>query len=319
VRRLAVLLLAPVLLMGLLSGCGGGSSTTAKTTGLPSVSGAYGDKPKVTVAKGAKPAKKLTKVVLSEGKGPKVGKGDLLVADYLGSIYRSGKVFDNSYDRNAPAAFPIGVGKVVPGWDKVLVGVKAGSRVEMVLPPKEGYGSKGNTQAGIKGTDSLVFVVDVIASYGADDTSAAPTAVTGLAANLPTVTGSWGAEPAISVPKGATPPKKPATTVLAKGAGPTIAKGNLLIVQYKAVSWAGKDLSKTWGQGGAQGVAVGVKPAAGAQAQANPFDLLLGQPVGSRVLLTLPAQTGADAKKESIAVVIDVIGQNGTAKAEKAS
>jgi peptidylprolyl isomerase len=318
VRRLAVLLLAPVLLMGLLSSCGSGSSGTAgDTVGVPSVTGSYGDKPKVKVTKGEKPAKKLKTVVLSQGKGPKVAKGDLLVADYLGSIYRSGKVFDNSYDRKAPAAFPIGVGKVVPGWDKALVGVKAGSRVEMVLPPKEGYGKTGNAQAGIKGTDSLVFVVDVIASYGAKTTLAAPTAVPGLATGLPKVSGTWGAEPAVTVPKGATPPKKPTSTVLATGTGPKIAKGNLLIVQYKAVSWAGKDLSKTWGQGGAQGVPVG---ATGAQAQqANPFDLLLGQPVGSRVLLTLPAQAGADAKKESIAVVIDVLGQNGTAKAEKAS
>ena len=64
-----------------------------------------------------------------------------------------------------PAAFPIGTGSVIPGWDKVLVGVKIGSRVLMVVPPKQGYGKKGNSQAGIKGTDTLVFVVDVIARY----------------------------------------------------------------------------------------------------------------------------------------------------------
>ena len=316
-RRLAVLLFLPVLVMGLVSGCGG-SSGGGHTQGVPSVTGSYGDKPKVKVTKGEPAAKTLKTVVLTEGKGPKVAKGDLLVADYLGSVYKSGKVFDNSYDRKAPAAFPIGVGRVVPGWDKALVGVKAGSRVEMVLPPKEGYGKAGNPQAGIKGTDSLVFVVDVIASYSAKSATPAPKPVSGLAADLPKVSGTWGAEPTIAVPSGTTPPKKPTTTVLATGTGEKIAKGKLLIVQYKAVSWAGKDLSKTWGQGGAQGVAVGAAAPAG-QAQANPFDLLLGQPVGSRVLLTLPAQAGSDAKKESIAVVIDVIGQNGTAKAESAS
>ncbi len=103
--------------------------------------------------------------MLSEGDGPKVKKGDLLVADYLGEIYKSGKVFDNSYDRKQPAAFPIGAGGVIGGWDESLVGVNAGSRVLMVVPPKDGYGKKGNPDAGIKGTDSLVFVVDVIASY----------------------------------------------------------------------------------------------------------------------------------------------------------
>jgi peptidylprolyl isomerase len=321
VRRPAVLLSASLLAVGLLSGCGGGSSPKASTAdqGLPKISGSYGDKPKVTVTKGEKPGKKLKTTVLSKGNGPKVAKGDLLVADYLGSIYKSGKVFDNSYDRKSPAAFPIGVGQVVPGWDKALVGVNAGSRVLMVLPPKEGYGAKGNAQAGIKPTDSLVFVVDVIASYNAKSSTTAPTPVTGLAKTLPTASGTWGTEPTVSVPKGATPPKKPTATTLATGTGPVVAKGKLLIVQYKAVSWAGKELSKTWGTGGgARGVPVGAAQAA-TGGQANPFDLLIGKPVGSRVLLTLPAQQGANAAKESIAVVIDVLGENGTAKEEKAS
>ena len=30
------------------------------------------------------------------------------------------------------------------------------------IPPAEGYGSAGQSAAGIKGTDTLVFVVDII-------------------------------------------------------------------------------------------------------------------------------------------------------------
>jgi peptidylprolyl isomerase len=309
VRRFAALLLAPVLAAGLLAGCGGGG----EDNGLPKVSGSYGDKPTVKVTKGEKPAAKLQTTVLKEGDGPKVGVGDLLVADYLGSIYRSGKVFDNSYDRKAPAAFPLksGQGGVIPGWVHALKGQRMGSRVLMVLPPKEGYGAQGNPQAGIKGTDSLVFVVDLIARYGAKAGSPAPKPVTGLSTDLPKVTGDWGSEPTVTVPKGTTPPKKPTTTVLATGSGPKVAKGNLLVVQYKALSWEGKELSKTWGALGPQGVPVGA-----ADGQPNPFDLLLGTPVGSRVLLTLPAQTGTDPNKQSLAVVIDILGQNGTAKKE---
>jgi hypothetical protein len=38
------------------------------------------------------------------------------------------------------------------------------------------------------------------------------------------------------------------------------------------------------------------------------------------VLLDLPPQqAGGDAKKDSVAVVIDILGQNGTAKEERAS
>jgi peptidylprolyl isomerase len=313
VRRLAVLLVSPVLVAGLLSGCGGGSGTSAEEQGLPAVTGSYGDKPKVKVDKTVKAGKTVKTAVLKEGKGPVVAKGDLLVADYLGSIYKSGKVFDNSYDRKAPAAFTLKSGQngVISGWVTALAGKKMGSRVLMVLPPKAGYGATGNPQAGIKGTDSLVFVVDLIARYGAKSSTPAPKPVSGLPKDLPTVTGAWGAEPKITVPKGTTPPKAPAVKVVATGSGEKIAKGNLLVVQYTASSWANTLLSKTWGVQGPQGVPVGA-----ADGQPNPFDLLLGTPVGSRVLLTLPAQAGKDAAKESVAVVIDVLGQNGTAKKE---
>ncbi len=306
-RRFAVVLLAPVLVGGLLSGCGG-SSGPAVDKSLPTVTGKYGDKPKIVIAKGIKPSKKLKSVVLTKGKGPKVAKGDLLVADYLGSNYRTKKVFDNSYDRMSPAAFPIGVGKVVPGWDKTLVGVTAGSRVEMVLPPKDGYGSAGNSQAGIKATDSLIFVVDVIASYAPDASTPAPTPVASLPKGLPTVTGAWGVEPKITVPKGTVPPKVPVPTVLATGTGPKVVKGHLLIVQYTAVGWDGKALGKTWGADGPQGLPTSVS------------DLLVGKTVGSRVLLDLPpTQQGGDPTKDSVAVVIDILAQNGTAKQESAS
>ena len=32
----------------------------------------------------------------------------------------------------------------------------------LVVPPAEGYGKTGSSQAGIKGTDTLVFVVDIL-------------------------------------------------------------------------------------------------------------------------------------------------------------
>jgi peptidylprolyl isomerase len=313
VRRVLSLLLAPLLLAGILSACGSGSDEPEE--GLPTVSGEYGDKPKIKAEKGVKAGKKLQTDVLEEGDGPKVKKGDLLVADYLGQIYTSGKVFDNSYDRGSPAGFPIGIGQVIPGWDKALVGTKAGSRVLLVVPPKLGYGTKGNQQAGIKGTDSLVFVVDVIASYAKDAAGEAKaTPVGDLPKGLPRVSGPLGEKPEVAVAKGTKPPTKAAATTLAKGDGPAVEKGKLAIVHFDAVSWAGQSIQDSW-KTGPQGVAVGSQ-------QPSPFDLLAGVPVGSRVLLTLPAQPAPDGSKpdpakESLAVVVDVLAQHGPAK-EKA-
>src|SRR5438067_464931 len=178
---LCPLLLAPA--------CGGSSNGH-----LPSVSGSYGQKPKISAT--GQPSAKLQKKVLHQGNGAPVAKGDLLVADYLGQVWR-GKVFDNSYDRGQPAAFPIGVGKVIPGWDKTLVGVKAGSRVLLVLPPADGYGSQGNAQAGIKGSDTLVFVVDIVASYGKDAGGDPSATKQPLPAAAPRVTGPLGRRPTV--------------------------------------------------------------------------------------------------------------------------
>ncbi|HEU5159427.1 MAG TPA: FKBP-type peptidyl-prolyl cis-trans isomerase [Streptosporangiaceae bacterium] len=132
---------------------------------LPKVTDAGpGKAPTVTVPKNDPPSG-LEDKTLIEGTGPAVRKGQALVAQYEGRIWKTGKVFDSSWTRGAPAAFPIGTGKVIPGWDKALVGKKVGSRVLLVVPPKEGYGKSGAAGAGIKGTDTLVFVIDIVGAH----------------------------------------------------------------------------------------------------------------------------------------------------------
>src|SRR4051794_14149035 len=128
--------------MLLLAGCGSDDSSNSK---LPEVKGAFAQSPNVKLPKGA-PAKDLESKVLIQGTGPAVTKGQYLVAHYLGETYRDGKVFDQSYQTKAPRIFQIGAGAVIPGWDKKLVGVKAGSRVVLSIPPADGYGSGGQAQ-----------------------------------------------------------------------------------------------------------------------------------------------------------------------------
>ncbi|MBD2899092.1 FKBP-type peptidyl-prolyl cis-trans isomerase [Actinomadura nitritigenes] len=121
-----------------------------------------GKAPKVTVPKVDAPSKLQVKTLV-QGTGPALAKGDDAVVNYQGQIWKDGKVFDSSWKNGQPAMFPIGTGGTVPGFDKGLTGAKVGSRVLLVLPPAEGYGKNGNAQAGIKGTDTLVFVVDILA------------------------------------------------------------------------------------------------------------------------------------------------------------
>lgn len=127
---------------------------------LPTASGSFGDKPELTFPDVQPPAD-LQVQVLEPGTGPQVEAGQTIEVNYFGQVW-GGAMFDNSYDRGSSIGFPIGVGRVISGWDGGLVGLPVGSRVLLSIPPHEGYGPNGNPRAGIGGEDTLVFVVDVL-------------------------------------------------------------------------------------------------------------------------------------------------------------
>src|SRR5579875_3480504 len=137
-------------------GAGGGA--------LPTVTAKPGGPPSITVPKGA-PPRKLTVVTLIKGTGPAVRAGQDVVVRYVGAIWRTGKVFDENWPSAVQPSAPPTVfqlGHVIAGWNAGLPGVPVGSRVMLVVPPAEGYGKAGQPQAGITGSDTLVFVVDVL-------------------------------------------------------------------------------------------------------------------------------------------------------------
>jgi FKBP-type peptidyl-prolyl cis-trans isomerase len=139
-----------------------GTPVPLDDTKLPKVTGGSpGKAPTMTIPKADAPKDLVTKTLI-EGTGAPLAKGQTMVAQYEGRIWDGGKVFDSSWQRGTPAGFQIGAGKIIPGWDKGLVGKKIGSRLLLVVPPKEGYGKQGQPQGGIKGTDTLVFVIDIV-------------------------------------------------------------------------------------------------------------------------------------------------------------
>ena len=129
--------------------------------GLPTVAVAKNGKPKLTVPKSKAPTDLVVQPLI-KGSGPEVTSGQMITVHYTGVVWNTGKQFDSSWDRGQPARFAIGTGKVIAGWDTGLVGQTIGSQVLLVVPPDQGYGKDGNSDAGIKGTDTLVFVVDVL-------------------------------------------------------------------------------------------------------------------------------------------------------------
>jgi peptidylprolyl isomerase len=111
-----------------------------------------------------KPSDRLRTAPLVQGDGATVEKGQTIVVNYLGQVYDGEAPFDSSFARGEPTSFQIGTGAVVKGWDEALVGRAVGSRVLLSVPPELGYGEEGNKDAGIEGTDTLYFLVDILAA-----------------------------------------------------------------------------------------------------------------------------------------------------------
>jgi peptidylprolyl isomerase len=126
--------------------------------GMPTVKLAKDGKPTVTMPKTAPPAK-TTIAVLQKGSGEVVKANDTVSMQYQGSIWSTGKVFDQSWGKSAISQATSGF---IPGFSKALVGQTVGSQVLVSIAPADGYGTKGNSGAGIKGTDTIVFVIDIL-------------------------------------------------------------------------------------------------------------------------------------------------------------
>lgn len=129
--------------------------------GYPTVKLAANGEPTITVPKTAAPTT-LMIADLKKGTGTTVKTGASVTVQYTGVIWATNKVFDSSWTRGTPATFA--TDQVVTGFGKALVGQKVGSQVIVVIPPADGYGTAGQADAGISGTDTLVFVVDILAT-----------------------------------------------------------------------------------------------------------------------------------------------------------
>ncbi|MFF1877684.1 FKBP-type peptidyl-prolyl cis-trans isomerase [Leifsonia sp. NPDC058230] len=131
--------------------------SVAPTAGFPTVKLASDGAPTITIPKADPPTE--TKIaLLKQGDGEVVQPGDTVTVQYTGVLWRNGKAFDSSWASGAPASFQ--TTGVVPGFKKALEGQKVGSQVIAIVPPADGYGSKGNGD--VKATDTMVFVIDIL-------------------------------------------------------------------------------------------------------------------------------------------------------------
>src|SRR6516162_1209557 len=167
-RRIGAAILLPLATALALAGCGSSAAPPASPNATVTATGGFGTAPTVKI-----PAEKASSNLYIKtevhGTGPVLAKNDSFLSNYTVYIWSGAthKLALSTYT----ATPQVLANTLLPGLTTALDGRKMGSRVLVVLPPKYGYGSSGNPQVGVKGTDTLVFVVDMIKVYPATDSA----------------------------------------------------------------------------------------------------------------------------------------------------
>jgi FKBP-type peptidyl-prolyl cis-trans isomerase len=118
----------------------------------------------------------LSSRTLLRGEGAVAEVGHTAVVHYTGWLYDEnadkfrGNKFDSSVDRGAHFRFPLGAGRVIPGWDQGVVGMRVGEVRELTIAPEMGYGDRGAGTVIPPGA-TLVFVVELAGLEGLESES----------------------------------------------------------------------------------------------------------------------------------------------------
>ncbi len=98
-------------------------------------------------------------IILEEGTGPPVGKGETVTVDYYGVLMSNGQMFDNSLSRDQKFTFTVGQGQVIQGWDEGLQFMNYGGEGILFIPSNLAYGEQGSGP--IEPNSDLAFYVMV--------------------------------------------------------------------------------------------------------------------------------------------------------------
>ena len=105
---------------------------------------------------------RVDKLVVTDvqiGEGEEVKEGDTVTVNYIGTL-QNGQEFDSSYKKGTSFSFKVGDDKVIEGWNKGMIGMKAGGQRIIIIPSDMAYGSEG--YGPIPGNATVVYAIELL-------------------------------------------------------------------------------------------------------------------------------------------------------------
>jgi peptidylprolyl isomerase len=228
--------------------------------------------------------------VLEEGDGDAVEAGQTVTFENVAVNGRDGTEFDNSYEADgATPSIVMDEEQVIPGLVRGLLGAPVGSRVLIAVSPADGFQARGGApEYGIEADDTIIFVVDVQdAVTPAEPLARAEGTPVDPEPGLPTVELDGNGKPTITVPDG-DPPTELVVQPLIEGEGAEVQAGQTLTAHYTGIIWAsGQQFDSSWDREEPSDFQIGVGAVIPGWDEG-----LVGQPIGSQVLLVIPPAKG---------------------------
>lgn len=156
IRKKSILFAFIVAVFAFAIGCG--KSEKSDTSGLSGASAPSG--PTKVTGQPTTTASGLQYWDVVVGTGATAVPGKPVSVHYTGWL-TNGEKFDSSVDRGKPFVFPLGEGQVIKGWDEGVVGMKAGGKRQLRIPPALGYGEAG-AGGDIPPNATLIFDVELL-------------------------------------------------------------------------------------------------------------------------------------------------------------
>ncbi|MGO1392743.1 FKBP-type peptidyl-prolyl cis-trans isomerase [Agrococcus casei] len=270
---------------------------------------------------GPLPADEPSVVFAEAGEGKRAGVGDSAIAHVTVQDGTTGEVVFSSQQGGAPFGLSVGSAEDGRALESAALCAAPGSRIVAVTTVLDALG-EGSSFAGsqLAPTDAVVITYDVMDVFAGRAEGLPQPAHP----ELPGVTVTELGQPGLTF-KNNTPPEELTVAQTIKGNGETVAAGDSILVQYTGVNWDTREVfDSSWNTAkpNAAPDAAGSQPVVFPMQQGQVIDGfyngLVGQPVGSQVIISVPPEQGYGnspnmppmiGPEDTLVFVVDILGK----------